>query len=307
MFPSESGAQVPAIAETTEILGRLKHARVELERSASAAISLSPAIRALKRTELRLERPLRLGIVGEFNSGKSSLANLLAGIESLPTAILSSTRIPTLLYHTRRPQIWALHRDGRRVQLRANRTIQEQSIVRLEVGLPSPRLRAMQILDLPGLSDPRFDAPLTDPGLHNVDGVLWCTVSTQAWKESERAAWRRISPRLQSRGLLVTTHSDLLREISDKEKLLRRLHEEAAPLFDGIILLSTTDALAVMQKRGSSAKIAWEASGADALDAAVGSLLQGVRQHRNEIALEVVARIAQQALARLERTEAADT
>jgi hypothetical protein len=55
MFPSMSGAQVPAIAETTEILGQLKHARVELERSASVAIS-SLRTPALKRTELRLER-----------------------------------------------------------------------------------------------------------------------------------------------------------------------------------------------------------------------------------------------------------
>jgi energy-coupling factor transporter ATP-binding protein EcfA2 len=291
--------------QTTEIMSRLKRARIELESSASAAMTLSPAIRALKRTELRLERPLRIAIVGEFNSGKSSLANLLARIESLPTAIVSSTRIPTLLYHAPQPQIWAVHIDGRRKRLRANRGALDQSIFRLEVGLPSPRLRAMQILDLPGLADPRFDASLADLVVHNVDAVLWCTVSTQAWKESERAVWEQISPRLQNRGLLVTTHCDHLRAMADKEKLLARLCDEAGPSFNAIVLLSTTEALAVMQReRDGPAKIAWEASGADALDAALDSLLQGVRQHRNETALEMVGRIAYQTLARLERSDA---
>ena len=292
-----------AHAQTGEILSRLKRARLELETSASAAMTLSPAIRALKRTELRLERPLRIAIAGEFNSGKYSLANLLARIESLPTAIVSSTRIPTLLYHAPQPQIWAVHLDGRRQRLRANRSVPERSIFRLEVGLPSPRLRAMQIVDLPGLADPGFDASLGDLVLHNVDAVLWCTVSTQAWKESERAAWQQISPRLQSRGLLVTTHCDLLRESTDKEKLLGRLGDEARPSFNAIVLLSTNEALAVMrQERDGPAKVAWEASGADALDTAVDSLLQGVRQHRNQTALQMVGRIASRALARLERS-----
>ena len=67
-----------ADAQTTEILGELKERVSSSRLSASAAMTLSPAIRALKRTEVRLGRPLRVAIVGEFNSGKSSLANLLA-------------------------------------------------------------------------------------------------------------------------------------------------------------------------------------------------------------------------------------
>src|SRR6266571_623851 len=91
---SMSGMSGPVHAQTAEILAQLKQARMDLEVAASAAMTLSPAIRAIKRTELRLERPLRVAIVGEFNSGKSSLANLLARIESLPTAVISSTCIP---------------------------------------------------------------------------------------------------------------------------------------------------------------------------------------------------------------------
>ena len=265
-------------------------------------MTLAPAIRAIRRTELRLERPLRIAIVGEFNSGKSSLTNLLARIESLPMAVISSTRFPTLLYQARKPEVWAVHLDGRRQSLRADRPLSGQSIFRLEVGLPSPRLRALQILDLPGLADPRFDASLADLTAHNVDAAIWCTVSTQAWKESEREAWEQLPMRLRNRGLLVTTHCDLLRSTIDREKLSSRLLFEAGPLFTGIVLMSTTQALATMggEHAGSAAGI-WEASGADALDMALEELLQGVRKQRNAAALEVTARIARHTLARLEK------
>src|SRR6516164_5206328 len=171
-----SGAAGAAHAETIEILRQLDRALVQLEGSASATANLSPAIRALKRSRSRLQRPLRLAIVGEFNAGKSSLANLLVRVESLPTAIVSCTRIPTLLYYAREPQVWALHLDGRRELLRLNRAVSEQSIFRLEVGLPSSRLHAMQILDLPGFADPRSCLSPHDLVLHNVDAVAWCTL-----------------------------------------------------------------------------------------------------------------------------------
>src|SRR5258708_39793234 len=82
---------------------------------------------------------------------------------------------------------------------------------------------------------------------HAVDLAIWCTLSTQAWKESERVAWEQIPARLRSRGLLVATHSDLLRNGSDLEKVLRRLRDVAGSSFWGILPMSTVKALAVMR------------------------------------------------------------
>src|SRR5262249_39288906 len=134
---------------TVKVVQQLRQARLRLERAASPELQLSPAIRALWRTELRLERPLRVAICGEMNAGKSSLANLLAGIESLPTAVISNTRIPTLLYHADEAEVWTVEEDGRRVRLQSDNITPRRSIFRVEVGLPSARLRRMQILDLP--------------------------------------------------------------------------------------------------------------------------------------------------------------
>ena len=297
-----NGMSGPVYAHTIQILSQLKQARIDLEAAGAAAMTLAPAIRAIRRTEVRLRRPLRVAIVGEFNSGKSSLANLLARIESLPTAAVSSTRIPTLLYQAQEPELWAVRCDGTRQLLRADHPVSGEPIFRLDVGLPSARLRGVQFLDLPGLADPKSKASLADLPLHHVDGVLWCTVSVQAWKESERRAWEQIPARLRDRGLLVATHCDLLRSTIEKMRLLSRLRVEAGPSFSGIVLISNTRALAAIrgEHEGSAADI-WETSGADTLDMLLDEMLQNVRKHRNEAALEITRRIADHTLARLDR------
>jgi hypothetical protein len=133
-----------------------------------------------------------------------------------------------------------------------------------------------------------------------VDAAIWCTMSTQAWKESERTAWSMLPPRLGNRGILVATHRDLLRSPRDHEKLLGRLDEEVGTSFTGIVLLSTAEALAVMGKdRSGPAGSDWVASGAAALESALGSLLVRLREQRAAAALRMTSRVAQRALARI--------
>jgi hypothetical protein len=284
---------------TGRIVAELRQARSQLERAVSPGSKLSPAIRALRRAEQRLDRPLRLAICGEVNAGKSSLANLLGRIESLPTAAISNTRIPTLLYYANEPEIWAAHdASGRRVRLRADRKTLPPSVFRLEVGLPSPGLRAAQILDLPGLAGPGQ----VDLAVHAVDAVLWCTVSTQAWKESERVAWSEMPVRLRACGLLVATHADLLANARDREKLLTRLRSECDTIFRDIIMVSTLNALALMRKDELvPLAAAWQASGAHELGVALSALLLSVRDRRAQSALGVTGRIAHRALSYIEK------
>jgi hypothetical protein len=288
---------------TGRIVAELKQARGRLERAVPSGSKLFPAIRALRRMERRLDRPLRLAICGEVNAGKSSLANLLGRIESLPTAAISNTRIPTLLYYADEPEIWAVpDASGRRVRLRADRKTLPQSVFRLDVGLPSPGLRAAQILDLPSLAGPRADPSQVDLAVHAVDAVLWCTVSTQAWKESERVAWSEMPARLRACGLLVATHADLLANARDCEKLLTRLRSECGSMFRDIIMVSTVNALALVRNDELvPPAAAWQASGAHALDAALSALLLSVRDRRAQAALGVTGRIAHRALSYIEK------
>jgi Dynamin family len=279
------------------ITGELREERRKLQ--AVADVSPPEVIGVLSCIEAQLARPLRIAIVGEFNSGKSSLANLLLGIEGLPTAVISSTQIPTLLYHSGRPRVFVVDRNGGRSEVRNIASIPETSIARLEVGLPSPRLQRVEILDLPGLADPRFDRGVGDLLLETAHVLLWCTASTQAWKESERIAWEILPAPLRRCALLVVTHSDLVNDAKDTHKLLRRLRMEAGAFRD-ILLVSTTNALALLQgKRDELGHAAWVATGADGLDVALDQLLESVATRRIKVALAVAHRIASRALSRL--------
>jgi hypothetical protein len=302
LSPAEvAGALEAAHGQTAKMVQELRQARLSLERVASPELQLSPAIRALSRTEARLDRPLRVAILGEINSGKSALANLLAGVDSLPTAVISNTRIPTLLYYSAEPEIRVEYESGRRERLSGDFGAPQRPIFRIDVGLPLHRLRSVQILDLPGFTDPITGNVVVDAAAHNVDAAIWCTMSTQAWKESERAAWEMLPPRIGSRGLLVATHSDLLHSPGDRQKLLMRLRAQAGASFRSIFLLSTVEALEVMGRRnGTSGAAAWEASGGKALESALGALLLDLRERRAAAAVRVMSRIAQRALTRID-------
>ena len=294
---------------TQKALQKITGARSALENAGGAAATgatgiVAPAVRALRRIEARLQRPLRIAVIGEFNSGKSTLANLLVRIESLPTAVIPNTRIPTLLYHARAPEIFAVSPDRSRRRLRAAApAVPPQPIFRLEVGLPVARLKAVEILDMPGLADARLDGSIADLPQHSVDIALWCTLCTQAWKESERAAWHDVAPRMRRRGFLVATHRDLLQS-ADVDKLLERLHDDAGPWFRGVLPLSTLEALTVT-RAGHGAGAVWQASGAAALETALDDLIHSVRTERLAAALDVTARVAGRALSRIAPAAAA--
>ncbi|MEQ1718004.1 MAG: dynamin family protein [Hyphomicrobium sp.] len=289
---------------TAVVVARLRRARAGLESFHTTFPKLRPAIAALRRVESRLTRPLRVAIVGEFNSGKSSLANLLVGIDSVPTAIVSNTRIPTLLYHASVPEIFAVDVNGAKTTIDADNPLRATNAVRLEVGLPAERLKAVEFIDFPGLADPRFEDCAADLGAHGIDAVLWCTVATQAWKESERMAWSALSPRLHDRSILVVTHRDLLHNAQDEAKLLTRLRGDAGDEFRDIVMLSTSAGAEPPQIAlpPDAKEAAREAGSLGTLEHTIDRLLDTIRQERGTAAIAATNRIAGRALARMAPT-----
>lgn len=200
------------------------------------------AIRALSRLPRLLERPYRIAIAGEFNTGKSSLCNRLADIDSLPTAAIANTNAATRLYYADDIELHIVGRDGRSIAFKDESDldrISDVGLFRFDVGLPSERLRQHELLDLPGLADPRFHRTPDDIVQHRIDMVIWCTPGTQAWKESERSEWSRLPERLRRNCILAVTHRDLVAQPSDEMMLVQRLKQETADDFVAIVPVST--------------------------------------------------------------------
>jgi hypothetical protein len=271
---------------------------------AAQSPSVVTAIRAFQRLESRLTRLPRLLVLGEFNSGKSALVNSLLGSGFVPGPITRKGRLPVLIRYNSQHVLIAVDVNGGRTPVDAETLSQWRGtpLTRIEAGLPSPLLRRIEILDLPGAAHPIHDiGELPFKASRNAHLALWCTSATQAWKGSEQRYWLSMPRRLRLYGVLAATHKDRLRIESDCEKVHMRLRKEAAPYFRNIVLFSSTKAnLARDETLAVIDPDLWRESGADALHASLADALEALAAAREEVAQQVAQRIAARVVNRLQ-------
>ncbi len=184
------------------------------------------------------QRPARVVIAGEFNSGKTWLANSLLGTQVLPTSFVTRTRLPTVVEFGARPRLVLERHDGSRVttgweEIEAGACEGR----RLCVRLPSSRLSGLRLVDTPGLGDGDDAMARRVRGIcRTADVVLWCTSALQAWKASELAFWLSLPTYVRDKGLLVLTFADMLRRDQEGARVLARLHAEAALYFRRVVV-----------------------------------------------------------------------
>jgi hypothetical protein len=280
-----------------EALARnLDAAQKLLRENADAYPALNAASQALRRVSRNANRPIRLAILGESNSGKSSIANFIAGEIALPALPIANTRLPTLLHYAPVPFIEALHESGERFALAPGDKVALHNIVRLEVGLPSEPLRTVEILDFPGSANPLFQTDLLGVLRHRIDAAIWTTVATQAWRETERQAWSRLPQRIRRFGLLAVTHCDLISGEEDMRRLRARLQTVASEHFHAICFVAPPASHGMGTPEPESA-----AGAAADLFSKAGRLIWQFETERLDKAVVITRRVAEKALARLER------
>jgi hypothetical protein len=221
----------------------------------------------------------RVALVGEFSAGKSSIINLLLGRDMIPTAVLASTRRPSLLRHAANPQIEAIYDDGRRELVTPDSVeiVARDDINYFDIGLPNELLRSVELIDTPGFADPDRDPRRTLDMISRADVCLWCTLATQAWRHSERQTWLGLRAQFGIDGILVATHIDTLVERSARKRIRSRLEREAGDLFRDIVLLAVPDARRARKADGRVADpILWRDSGGEAL---IGALERAAIRH----------------------------
>ena len=282
-----------------ELLTRLRDAREQLEGLHRYDRALAVCAAGLARMEAVLARPPRVVILGEVNSGKTSVADLLLGVGLLPSSVVANTRLPVLIRYAETTTLHAIGGDTRRLLTNEDLDTLPASVElkALEIGLPSERLTEFEILDTPALSE---------AGGINVDGDIriWCTVATRAWTESERAFWSALPRRSWRNALLVATHKDALEDPGDAMKIEWRLRAGAGDMFRDVILVSATDAGKFRRSNGRTSD-----ASAITLLGQVRVWAAEIRDRRARKVERIVRRLArltfhQLARARLKSTEA---
>lgn len=192
-------------------------------------------------------RPQRIVVIGEFNSGKTSLVNALLGAPVLPTSFTRHTAYPTVVGFATKPWLRAELAGRRRVAVPWNciDCTPAPHIRRLHVGMPLDRLKTLRATDTPGfgLGD-EDDEARTLRACRGADTVIWCTPAMQAWKASELRTWLGLPRAVRERGVLAVTFMDLLPSKGDAGRLLARLGADAGPHFRKIVTFSAHGILA---------------------------------------------------------------
>ncbi|WP_170430351.1 dynamin family protein [Ruegeria arenilitoris] len=229
--------------------------------------------KAWERIEQWSRRKPIFALMGEFSAGKSTLMNFLLRSQALPTQV-TATQLPPVWFSWGKKSAYVQRHDGTRENITLDQLesvgVNDAQFVR--IFLEADILEAVDLIDTPGISDPKISNDVWRRAVGQANGVLWCTHATQAWRETERATWVSLPERLQHNSLLLVTRADVLGP-KDRQKVLRRVNREAGHLFNRSILFSARDAITARDKSGDAEQ--WARSGGGKM---VDSFLQITEQ-----------------------------
>ncbi len=215
--------------------------------------------KALDRIEQWSRRKPVFALMGEFSAGKSTLMNFLLRTHALPTQV-TATQLPPVWFSWGSRSAYLKRHDGSTQDITLDQLdqvgVNDAQFIR--IFLKADILEAVDLIDTPGISDPKISTDVWQRAVGQANGVLWCTHSTQAWRETERATWVSLPERLQNNSLLLVTRADALGQ-KDRQKVLRRVNREAGHLFNRSILFSARDAIEARDKTGDAE--VWARSG----------------------------------------------
>lgn len=237
----------------------------------------------LVRTYARLSKPPRLLLLGEFNSGKSLLANLLIGESVVPTSVAPNSRFPIRFHYAPRPALGAMVGGWTQRDIAWSKLdeLSQLPLDRVDIGLPLERLHKFEVVDTPGIGSALWDGECLERRLPFAHLPIWVTAASRAWRESERRAWLKFGQRYWACGLLVVTQTDLLSGPDDVACVLERLTAETDGLFASIIPLclpKAIDASVVASAAGDNE--AWIESGGARLEQAITLALENIAARR---------------------------
>ena len=245
----------------------------KLERFLTATENLpsDPALedmraRALAHAE-RLSNAVNIGFAGEFGAGKSSLANMLAGADILPTGpqhlklplvIVAYADVPetTVGWWDKEPIVYS----GIALEKAA-----ADNPDFISVGLNTPALQEISLFDLPGTGALDESYKPTLDLLKFVDCAIWCTNGTNAWRETERHLWSHVPQELRANSVLAVTHADLPPVRDALDRVVGRLNKEKGDFFRSVVPIGTPVAVRAMAQEPEPDFDLWENCGGQEL------------------------------------------
>ncbi|CAA6662136.1 unnamed protein product [Spirodela intermedia] len=176
------------------------------------AAPLMDEVSLLEDAVSRLDEPFMMVIVGEFNSGKSTIINALLGRRYLKEGVVPTTNEITLLCYSEieKSEKCEMHPDGQFI-----------------CYLPAPILKEMNLVDTPGTNVIlQRQQRLTEEFVPRADLVIFALSSDRPLTESE-VNFLRYMQQWKKKVLFVLNKSDLYQNNSELEEGLAFVKENA--------------------------------------------------------------------------------
>ncbi|KAJ9171955.1 hypothetical protein P3X46_015250 [Hevea brasiliensis] len=192
----------------------------------------------------QIDEPFLLAIVGEFNSGKSTVINALLGERYLKEGVVPTTNEITFLrysdYNSEEPQRCERHPDGQYI-----------------CYLAAPILKEMNIVDTPGTNVIlQRQQRLTEEFVPRADLLLFVISADRPLTESE-VAFLRYTQQWKKKVVFVLNKSDLYQNTSELEEAISFVKENTRNLLntENVILYPVSARCALEAKLSASSDI----------------------------------------------------
>lgn len=179
-------------------------------------------------------------LMGEYSAGKSALLNTLLGRPLLPTRVTATDLPAVWITHGPDLRLTGLSYAGDLVELSAEDLTGKGAMTFLCIRIETDAaiLTTTDIIDTPGISDPRLSTAIVEVISQYIDFAVWCSPMNQAWRQTERAFWNRFPATVKAGSILALTRADMMRNASDVAKVVKRCAAETAGSFAAVVPFS---------------------------------------------------------------------
>lgn len=241
----------------------------------------------LKNLTQSIQEPMKIAIIGQFSSGKSTFLNALLGQEILPSGITPITaKICHIVYGN--DYTLELHYKNGNIATKPLYYMNEVSVAEnakiafYKLYAPLELLKSMSFLDTPGFnSQNQSDTDTTNAVLESVDGIIWLTLIDNVGKQSEKEIINAHIRRYASKSLCVLNQKDRLKNEDEINTSLEYAKKAFSGLFGDIIAISAKNAL---QSYSHNNELNAEKAGELLLDSNIQSVVAFLQTHITPLA-----------------------
>lgn len=228
-----------------------------LEESLAQVAEGQDSLRHIRKGLDIMSRPLRILVMGEFSTGKSTFIDAFLGKELLIRDTLPTTAVVTKIIYGKEHAVIVHYKDGRKDVLHNGDDIRKitaedtsgnvkhsirNTIDYVEITEPIELLKFVEFIDSPGLgADNTTHAQVTEAHKNDADIIFWVLNIQHAGRNTELQALQAFPERLKP--FIILNQIDIVDEEEQIDAVVEQLRRNLKQHIQGIFPISSQDAL----------------------------------------------------------------